>query len=524
MDHSPIKQADHAGKLSSNAGLAAAAYLRMSTDLQVNSTDNQMDVIAGYAQRCGFSIVKVYRDEGKSGLRLAGRPALRQLLCDASSGRAGFCAVLVCDISRWGRFQDPDEAAEMEMRCRRAGICVHYCAEPFDNDGSLSSSILKTVKRAMAGEYSRELSAKVWRGQAALVRQGYHQGGRPGYGLRRLLVDANGRPKSTLARGELKSIATDRVVLVPGPDNEIAVVTRIFTLFAEKEISTGAIASILDGDGISTDTGTRWSAAVIERILTNEKYIGNSVWGRTSSTLRQPRRARSLPDWVRCDGAFDAIVTRALFEKAQARLAERTLESSDDAMLAHLETVLRRAGKLTAGTINAYGSGPSSAAYIYRFGSLRAAYLRIGYQTDRDYRFVREREAARPLEIRLRGDLAARLNDAGHETVFDGRIIRVDHNWSVLASVLCCHKNPRHRELQWRVSAQTRTKADFYLGARLDSANRSIIDYFVFPFEVYGFTRLILTPRNERSIEAYRLKTLDDFVRMTKSVSTEAVA
>ena len=135
MDQFQVQQTDGTGpgRLTS----AAAAYLRMSTDLQINSTDNQMETIAAYAERAGFSIVRIYRDEGKSGLRLAGRPALRKLLCDASSGQAGFCAILACDVSRWGRFQDPDEAAEMELRCRRAGIAIHYCAEQFENDGSL---------------------------------------------------------------------------------------------------------------------------------------------------------------------------------------------------------------------------------------------------------------------------------------------------------------------------------------------------------------------------------------------------
>ena len=49
--------------------------------------------------------------------------------------------------------------------CRRAGIEVLYCAEQFANDGSIASTIVKTVKRAMAGEYSRELSTKVFAGQ-----------------------------------------------------------------------------------------------------------------------------------------------------------------------------------------------------------------------------------------------------------------------------------------------------------------------------------------------------------------------
>lgn len=68
-------------------------------------------------------------------------------------------------MSRWGRFQDADESAYYEYICKRAGIRIEYCAEQFENDGSPVSTIVKGVKRAMAGEYSRELSAKVFAGQ-----------------------------------------------------------------------------------------------------------------------------------------------------------------------------------------------------------------------------------------------------------------------------------------------------------------------------------------------------------------------
>jgi hypothetical protein len=84
-----------------------------------------------------------------------------------------------------------------------------------DRGGSIGSSIIKTVPRAMAEEYNRELSVKVFAGQANLIWLGFRQGGAAGYGLRRVLVDQDGRPKSELDRGEHKSIATDRVILVP---------------------------------------------------------------------------------------------------------------------------------------------------------------------------------------------------------------------------------------------------------------------------------------------------------------------
>ena len=180
----------------------AAQYIRMSTEHQQYSTENQADVIREYAQRRGFGIVKTYADEGKSGLRIEGRDALRQMITDVESGEPGYEAILVYDVSRWGRFQDSDESAYYEYICKRAGIRVLYCAEQFENDGSPSSTIIKSVKRAMAGEYSRELSSKVFKGQCRLIELGYRQGGPPGFGLRRMLVDMEGKPKGVLKRGE----------------------------------------------------------------------------------------------------------------------------------------------------------------------------------------------------------------------------------------------------------------------------------------------------------------------------------
>lgn len=144
--------------------IRAAQYVRMSTEHQKYSTENQAEIIARYAAQRGFEIVETYADNGKSGLRLDGRDALKRLIADVQAGRADFNVVLVYDVSRWGRFQDADESAYYEFLCREAGISIHYCAEQFENDGSLSATIVKSMKRAMAGEYSRELSLKVFTG------------------------------------------------------------------------------------------------------------------------------------------------------------------------------------------------------------------------------------------------------------------------------------------------------------------------------------------------------------------------
>src|SRR5581483_5020242 len=215
------------------------------------------------AQRHGLKIEKTYTDSGRSGLNIDDRDALKQLIEDVQSGETEFSTILVYDVSRWGRFQDADESAYYEYICKRAGISVRYCAEQFENDGSPVSTIVKGVKRAMAGEYSRELSVKVFAGQRRLIELGYRQGGPAGYGLRRQLIDQNGIVKAELVRGEHKSIQTDRVVLIPGPEEEIETVRFIYDAFVAHGRSETEIAESLNRKGAATDLGRPWTRATV---------------------------------------------------------------------------------------------------------------------------------------------------------------------------------------------------------------------------------------------------------------------
>src|ERR1043166_9053268 len=264
----------------------AAVYVRMSTEHQQYSTSNQMDVIREYAKRRGQDVGKEYSDEGKSGLNIQGRDSLAQMIRDVQNGVAQFSHILVYDVSRWGRFQDADESAYYEYICRQAGVAVHYCAEQFENDGSPVSTIVKGVKRAMAGEYSRGLSSKVFQGACRLIQLGYKQGGTAGFGLRRMLVDQAGQHKGVLRMGEHKSIQTDRVILVPGPDEEVRLVNWIYRAFVNEAKSEAEIAKTLNAQGVVTDFGREWTRGTVHQVLTNEKYIGNNVYHRTSFKLK----------------------------------------------------------------------------------------------------------------------------------------------------------------------------------------------------------------------------------------------
>src|SRR4051812_48973829 len=87
------------------AKVRAAQYLRVSTDQQKYTMENQAAAIAAYAVRRNIEIVSTYSDR-RSGVRIAGREGLLQLIRDVQRGEAGFDCILVYDVSRWGRFPD----------------------------------------------------------------------------------------------------------------------------------------------------------------------------------------------------------------------------------------------------------------------------------------------------------------------------------------------------------------------------------------------------------------------------------
>lgn len=503
----------------------AVQYVRMSTEHQRYSTENQAEVIQQYAARHGIEIVRTYADEGKSGLSLSGRDALKRLIDDVVRGGVDFEIILVYDVSRWGRFQDADESAYYEYICKRAGISVHYCAEQFDNDGSPVSTIVKGVKRAMAGEYSRELSAKVFAGQCRLIELGFRQGGPPGLGLRRCLIDQNAERKGFLARGEHKSIQTDRVILVPGPAEEIEVVRGIYRAFTDERQSEREIAADLNVRGIPTDLGRPWTRAAVHQVLINEKYIGNNVWGRHSFKLKK-RHIRNSPDnWLRANGAFERIVDLDQFEAAQAIIRERAVRLSDDDLLAALRQLLEDHGYLSGLIIDESEAAPSRGAYLSRFGSLLRAYQLIGYTPDRDYQYLRINRELRKLHPEIVTQVVAGVESAGGRVERDAATDVLTVNSEFTASVVIARC--RHTEagsLRWHIRLDTGLCPDLTVAVRLDASNRSAFDYYLLPRLDMALPRLRLAEHNGVSLDAYRCDTLDAFYALTARSDLAEVA
>lgn len=394
----------------------AALYIRMSTEHQDYSIVNQAAALERYAEENAMTIVKRFVDPGRSGLTLRGRSGLKNLLLDVVSAEADYDHVLVYDVSRWGRFLDADESAYYEYTCKKASIRVHYCVEPFVNDDSVYSTLIKSLKRIMAGEYSRELSCKVHAAQTRFAQMGFKNGGFAGYGLRRHVVDKDGNSKGWLGPGDVKGNKTDRVKYGPGPQHEIEMVRQIFRWFVVDRYSQTQIARMLSDRGVLAEhcKNTEWTRTRVHEVLSNPKYVGTLVFNRTSQKLGTKTVRNPPQKWVCCEGAFDAIVDAQIFANAQAVLNCHYTAMSPEKMMEGLVSLLNRKGRLSSAIIDAEPSLPSVSTITKHYGSLPAIYKLLGYTPKKDTEQTRKMQKAR-------GNFNC-LGDAIYDAVSSGKL------------------------------------------------------------------------------------------------------
>jgi DNA invertase Pin-like site-specific DNA recombinase len=502
--------------------IPAAQYLRMSTEHQQYSFDNQSAAIRAYAAKAGFAVTHTYSDAGKSGLVLKRRDGLRQLLNDVARGAAEYKAILVYDVSRWGRFQDADEAAHYEFLCKAAGIKVHYCAEQFSNDNSFSSSMMKALKRVMASEYSRELSVKVNEGSKRVSQCGFRIGGTPGYGLRRMLVSANRDPKCLLSRCERKSLQSDRIILVPGPDNEVRCVRDIFRMFTEKQKWPAAIAGELRRTGVSYSGATRtaWYAGAVNRLLKNPKYSGCSVFGQSTRRLHTRRIVNPRKLWTITKHAWEPIVDEDTFDQAQKRFEGQTIHKTDTELLSGLRRLLEERGTLSEKLLSESHNLPSVEPYVRRFGSLSEAFEKVGYIGPR-LTATRTRRIRRALRDQIIAQVVA--TDPNRITV-----IQSDRHFrprlrvlGVPVSVFICRCSQNgENEPRWILNPVHGERNRIALIVLLNPGNKSLDHLFIVP-DTASQTRYTLRIDDPWLRRGKELGSIGDFLPMVRLINVQ---
>lgn len=350
----------------------------MSTDGQQYSLEHQQAVIAGYAQSAGFEIVQTYTDAGKSGVTAQRREGLSALLADVVTKEAPYTTLLVLDVSRWGRYQDPDEAAHYEFLCRSSGVEVRYCAETFEP--GLAGSVFKALKRVMAGEYSRELSAKVRVSKQRHALAGNAPGGTCRYGFARQIVNPDGSFGKVLERGERKQRPEQTLQFVPEGPEQTSVLRRIFRLYLNDHLAMSEIARRLNAAGKFWLDGTPWNKTRISEVLRCELVTGRQPFGKTACFLGE-RVYHNRDTWGSVQ-VFPPIVPVKTYERVQARLAALNGRpgKTDEEMLSDLRAIKKKQGRVTAAMIDADPRCSASATYFSRFGTLSNAYKLAGFR------------------------------------------------------------------------------------------------------------------------------------------------
>lgn len=475
----------------------AAVYVRMSTEHQNYSTEHQRAHLYAFAADRGLKIVQEYEDNGKSGLDIKRRAGLQSLIRDVQSGTPAFATVLVYDVSRWGRFQDVDESAHYEYVCRSAGITVLYCAEQFENDGSPMAALMKSIKRTMAAEYSRELSTKVFDAQCRFVAMGYKQGGSAGYALRRLVIGPDGATKHILGYGDRKGAACDRVVFVKGPDSEVTVLRDIYAMYIEERLGETEITRRLNAAEIPSEFGRPWTPWLVHSLLTNEKYIGNLVFNRGSFKLQ--RKAVHNPShlWIRRDATFEPPLGADVFKLAQAERARRQLKPDKAALLRLLRDLYLTHGKLTTALLTQYVNSTMPKLLARHFGTITHAYVLAGIPTTSTYEYVATRRFVAETKHNTIEQVIRHCRNASHDVavgITAGEVI-IDQNITVNIIVLRS-RNYANGLVRWKLARNHFEQNDFVIAVQLDCGNTEIAGYYLIPSA--NLDGLDLTIRQER--------------------------
>lgn len=274
-----------------------AAYCRVSTDKddQLLSLQTQKEFFEQYAIKNNLELVRLYADEGISGTKLKNRKDFNQMMKDAERGM--FDKVFVKDVSRLSR--NVVDFLQSIRRLKALNIeCLFITSNMSLNDGELTLTILAAV----AQEESANLSKRVKFGKKKNAEKG------------RVPNLVYGYDKSV---GE--NFTLDKNTF------EAEVVKRIFDMYISLGFGTNKIAQILNGEGITTKRGCKWTQNSIVRILSNQLYIGKVINGKeyVSDFLSGTRKKNDSDNWHIMDKPEFAIIKKEDFNKAQEILLNR---------------------------------------------------------------------------------------------------------------------------------------------------------------------------------------------------------
>ena len=504
--------------------LRGAIYIRMSTELQAESPEIQEKQLRNFADYYGIEIVAVYADLGVSGMTARDRKQFMALIHDVAQGRNEFSIVLYLDESRWGRFVDSREADYYRMELKKKNVMCHPCDKPLTLSDNAIEHVVTFLKDVSASDYCHQLSQKVWLGQCNLVEKGYRQGGIAGFGLRRWLLDDAGKPKQELIMGQRKSLLTERVILVPGPEEELKIVYWMYDQFLSGVTET-QIAEQLNFRGIKNHLNRSWSRSTVCEVLTNEKYIGNNVFNRTSSKMKQKTRANPEEEWIRKELAFEPVVDKGRFFAVQDIYKERNKKFTDTELLQGLKDLYAQRGRLSAIIIDETDSLPPSSLFRTRFGGLLRAYRLIGYTPERDYQYVLINQYLRTLHVKTVTDVVASIESICGRKIYidhDTGLLELNDNLFISIVISRCFVSPTGTK-RWKIRFDAGLHPDVTVAVRMDAQNKHIQDYYILPSLEFSCGQLQLAAQNAGFMDSFRTESLEYLLNMSVNIPLHKV-
>ena len=261
-------------------------------------------------------------------------------------------------------------------------------------------------------------------------------------------------------------------------------------------------------------------------MLTNEKYIGNNVYNRVSFKLKAKRVINPPDEWIRADGAFEAIIESDFFEAAQRIVSQRCRRFTDSEMLERLAGLHQQTGWLSGLIIDEAEDMPSSSVYRHRFGSLVRAYQLIGYAPARGYRYIEINRALRDMHPSVIGKVMHEIRELGGDIRHDAKTALLHINDEFTASIVMARSfQTPSGSWRWKIRLDTGLKPDISVAVRMDSTNREARDYYLLPWiDVGQVSQLKLAEDNCLYLDAYRFESLDPLFYLSRRFKFRAAA
>ncbi|NJK81349.1 MAG: recombinase family protein, partial [Chloroflexaceae bacterium] len=141
--------------------LSCCIYIRVSDEKQTRGASliDQERTCRDFAERAGYKVATVYRDDGRSAWKddLRHRPAFERMLAAARSPRRPFSAVVVFKLDRFARKARIYHTYRYELE--RAGVDLFSATEP--NEASAAGRLSSGMLAEFAEFYSAQLSERI---------------------------------------------------------------------------------------------------------------------------------------------------------------------------------------------------------------------------------------------------------------------------------------------------------------------------------------------------------------------------